>query len=109
MPALITDTGQHAATQGTVGRIEGRLARPGQRAGPRPAITAGGGLAIRGCGIESVPCHGLGKPMVRLMTEAQALIKWFGAAWVLAGVDLLAGNGKTLALLEPSEGPRGTT
>ena len=105
MPALITDTGQHAATRGTVGRIEERLARPGQRAGTLLALTAGGGQAIQGCGRGSAPGHGGGKPIGRLIA-AQPLIKWCGPAWVLAAVDLLAGNGKTLTLLEASEGPR---
>lgn len=43
MPALVTDTGQYAATHGTAGRTEERLARPGQRGTP-PAMTASGGL-----------------------------------------------------------------
>ncbi len=81
MPALITDTGQHAATRGTVGRIGERLAGPGQRAGTLPALTAGGGQAIRDCGRGSAPCHGRG--------------------------NLIAGNGKALTLLKPGEGPRG--
>ncbi len=106
MPAVITDTGQHAATGGTVGRIEERLARPGQRPGTLPALTARGGQPIRGCGRKSAPGHGRGKPVGRLV-EAQPLIKWCGPAWVLTAVDLLAGNGKTLTLLEPSEGPGG--
>ncbi len=106
MPALVTDTGQHAATRGTVGRIEERLPSPGRRAGVLPALTAGGGQAIRGCGTGSAPCHGRAKPIGRLI-EAQQLIEWRGPARVLAGIDLLAGNGKALTPLEPSEGPRG--
>ncbi len=105
MPALVIHTGQHAAPRGTVGRIEESLARPGQRAGVPPALTAGG-QAIRGCGRKSAPGHGRGKPIGRLI-EAQPLIKWCEPAWVLAGIDLLAGNGKALTRLEPGEGPRG--
>lgn len=107
MPALVTDEGQHAAIQGTVGRIEERLARPGRRAGtPRALTAADGSQAILGCGTESAPCHGTVKPIGRVI-EAQPLIKGCGPAWVLAGGHLIAGNGKALILLEPSEGPRG--
>lgn len=106
MPALVIHTGQHAATRGTVGRIEESLARPGQWAGEVPTALTAGGQAIRGYGRKSAPGHGRGKPIGRLI-EAQPLIKWCGPAWVLTAVDLLARNGKTLTLLEPSEGPGG--
>lgn len=96
MPALVTDEGQHAAIQGTVGRIEERLARPGQRAGtPRALTAADGSQAILGCGTESAPCHGTVKPIGRVI-EAQPLIKGCGPAWVLAGDHLIAGKALTL-------------
>ena len=96
MPALITDKGQHATIQGTVGRIEERLAGPGQRAGtPRVLTAAGGSQAIPGCGREGTPCHGTVKPIGRVI-EAQPLIKGCGPTWVLAGDLLIAGKALTL-------------
>ncbi len=96
MPALVTDKGQHAAIQGTVGGIGERLARPGQRAGtPRALTVAGGSQAIPGCGRESAPCHGTVKPIGHVI-EAQPLVKGCGPAWVLAGDHLIEGKALTL-------------
>ncbi len=106
MPALITGTGQHASTRRTVRRIEEGLARPGQRAGTLPALTAGGGEAIRDCRRGSDPYQGRGRPIGRLI-DAQPLIQCCGPAWVPTGGNLIAGIGKALTVLKPSEGPRG--